>query len=210
MGSSKMKAFVAVYLFSLIYACSGQAASGEAKADGCCDSIRLDSGGMADFNQPESMGIYKKMENLMVGGRPVYAQAGGAGRYLSWVPETGIWMVGNEIGVDYGFLLNREAGMCPENLVRDWEYWDSWFNEWDTDWSLAAECESGGGGGYPGTTQKPTIPPNSDSCLSGSVCNNCNIWSMHNDVLYCCSVDCNSGWISTGEENGVVNCVCGH
>ena len=33
------------------------------------------------------------------------------------------------------------------DLSGDWDYWDTSFNEWDSDWSMECECSNGGGGG---------------------------------------------------------------
>ena len=35
----------------------------------------------------------------------------------------GVWMVGPSVGQDFGGILNRDGGECPESLVRDWEYY---------------------------------------------------------------------------------------
>ena len=37
----------------------------------------------------------------------------------------GVWMVGPSVGQDFGGILNRDGGECPESLVRDWEYYMS-------------------------------------------------------------------------------------
>ena len=38
-------------------------------------------------------------------------------------PSAGVWMVGPNVGQDFGGILNRETGDCPESLTRDWEYY---------------------------------------------------------------------------------------
>lgn len=34
-------------------------------------------------------------------------------------------MVGPTVGQDFGGVLNRDWGECPESLTRDWEYYMS-------------------------------------------------------------------------------------
>ena len=34
-------------------------------------------------------------------------------------------MVGPTVGQDFGGILNRDWGECPESLTRDWEYYMS-------------------------------------------------------------------------------------
>ena len=36
-----------------------------------------------------------------------------------------MWMVGRQIGVDRGGILNRSPTMCPEDSTVDWEYWST-------------------------------------------------------------------------------------
>ena len=33
-------------------------------------------------------------------------------------------MVGPTVGQDFGGILNRDWGQCPESLTRDWEYYE--------------------------------------------------------------------------------------
>ena len=36
-----------------------------------------------------------------------------------------MWMVGRQIGVDRGGILNRSPTLCPEDSTVDWEYWST-------------------------------------------------------------------------------------
>ena len=50
-------------------------------------------------------------------------------------------MVGPNVGEDYGGILNREAGDCPESLTADWEYYMDWTDSWETDWTMEINCQ---------------------------------------------------------------------
>eukprot|EP00088_Acartia_fossae_P060709 TRINITY_DN72738_c0_g1_i1.p1 TRINITY_DN72738_c0_g1~~TRINITY_DN72738_c0_g1_i1.p1 ORF type:complete len:117 (-),score=22.09 TRINITY_DN72738_c0_g1_i1:35-385(-) len=116
-------------------------------------------------------------------------------------------MVGTNPGEDFGGIMNREQGNCPENLRSDWLYWDNFFEEWQSDWQLTAKCDGSPG---PGPTTEDPDPVNPEPCTWGDVCYSCNIWAEVNGVRYCCANDCNSGGIETSTENGQVNCYCYH
>ena len=51
-------------------------------------------------------------------------------------PSTGVWMVGPEPGRDFGGILNRQGGLCPEDLTADWEYYRSFLRLSKLDISL--------------------------------------------------------------------------
>ena len=57
----------------------------------CCQTIKLDSGGMADFYHPELMGSYGRIAQL--NGKPVYQQINGE-YFLYWL-SIGVWTVSN-------------------------------------------------------------------------------------------------------------------
>lgn len=106
-------------------------------------------------------------------------------------------------------------------LTPDWEYWNTAFEQWDEDWTLEAVCEGGDDGHPPGGVEE-VLSVNVDinttgnmifplsQCTTGPTCNGCGITSTVNGVLYCCSVDCNSGWLEAGSVNGEHHCSCGH
>ena len=48
------------------------------------------------------------------------------GKYIFFMFQ--IWMVGRQIGVDRGGILNRSPTLCPEDSTVDWEYWST---AWD-------------------------------------------------------------------------------
>ena len=56
---------------------------------GCCQSIKLESGGGADFYQHELLGSYGQVG--MSHGKPAYGQINGR-YYLYWLP-IGVWTV---------------------------------------------------------------------------------------------------------------------
>ena len=51
--------------------------------------------------------------------------------------------MGGTVGGEEGGILNREAGQCPDQLSRDWEYYNDMFNSWEEDWTMEAECLGG-------------------------------------------------------------------
>jgi len=170
--------------------------------NGCCSEVKLYSTGFAENYQASRMGTYNNIGQA--GGRALFQQSGG-NNFLFYLPEKSIWMVGPDVGKDYGGILNRESGECPSQLNRDWEYWSDWSESWESDMMFEAKC-AGGPGPDPDTTPSPVHEP----CTWGDVCYSCNIWSEVNGVRYCCANDCNSGGIWAGSENGQVNCYCYH
>ena len=52
-------------------------------------------------------------------------------------------MVGHEIGVDKGGLMNRGSGFCAEDSTQPWLYWADWMEEWKEDSDLEAKCNNG-------------------------------------------------------------------
>eukprot|EP00095_Tigriopus_kingsejongensis_P009689 maker-scaffold84_size396325-snap-gene-2.37 protein:Tk09689 transcript:maker-scaffold84_size396325-snap-gene-2.37-mRNA-1 annotation:"pan domain-containing protein" len=163
----------------------------------CCQELRLDATGMGDFYQGDRLGLYRKYVETS-SGRNVYQQVGGE-QFLYYL-DSGLWMVGDTVGNDLGGILNRGSAQCPEDLTGDWEYWGG-FDEWEEDWTMEATCQNSGG---------TTFPPNAETCNYGTICESCSHTSEENGILYCCSVDCNSGWIETGTQNGNAVCRCGH
>merc|ERR1712154_527266 len=111
-----------------------------------------------------------------------------------------VWMVGPNVGEDFGGILNRDAGECPESLSMEWEYHRDWTDSWEADWTLEASCGNSG----------PTPDPEAEPCTWGHYCDNCDIWSEANGVRYCCATDCNSGSLDVSTSNGEVVCTCHH
>ena len=168
----------------------------------CCQYLTLDSDGFAENYQESRLGQYQLMGTSQAG-YPIYKQAAGA-NFLYFQTDVMLWIVGLEIGVDYGGILNRELGHCPDQLGMDWEYYRDWTDTWEKDWLLTATCN-----GNPGPD--PTTPgPDHEPCTFGDVCYNCNVWSEVNGVRYCCANNCNSGGIHVDSQNGQVNCYCYH
>ena len=81
-------------------------------------------------------------------------------------------MVGPNVGQDFGGVLNRESGDCPERLTKDWEYYRDWTNSWEEDWTMEATCKG----------EDPTPGPNAEPCTWGDYCEDCAIWSEANGV----------------------------
>lgn len=181
-------------------------------SDPCCPDFELESGGMADFYQGERLGRYVRVSAAAAdddgggGGRAVYRQTAGS-NYLYWLSAQNLWMVGPTVGEDFGGILNRSPGICPEDLTSEWEYWSDWQASWESDWSLSASCN---GASVGSSTATPTYPPSADVCTWGDACRGCAITHTHNGVTYCCATDCDSGWLNVQTENGQVVCACGH
>merc|ERR1712123_144930 len=98
----------------------------------CCDSFTLSSGGMGDFYQGERMGLFVSSGSSS-SGRSVYQQSGGE-NFLFYLSSEAVWMVGPNVAQDFGGILNRDSGLCPESLSADWE----------SDWTLEASCGNSG------------------------------------------------------------------
>ena len=81
-------------------------------------------------------------------------------------------MVGPNVGQDFGGVLNRESGDCPERLTKDWEYYRDWTNSWEEDWTMEATCKG----------EDPPPGPNAEPCTWGDYCEDCAIWSEANGV----------------------------
>ena len=110
-------------------------------------------------------------------------------------------MVGPRVGEDYGGILNRQGGTCPESLTADWEYYMDWTDSWESDWTMSAVCEGG---------EDSTHHPDGEPCTWGHFCDDCDIWSEANGVRYCCATDCDTGHIEISTSNGEVSCTCYH
>lgn len=76
------------------------------------------------FPQGSRLGRYQEIYEDAAH-RGVYKQDDGP-NYLFWLESRGMWMVGETVGVDSGLIRNRAGGVCPEDLVMDWEYWMDW------------------------------------------------------------------------------------
>merc|ERR1719300_875992 len=146
---------VIAFIFVLFAAAIRAEVVADVKAS-CCDSITLSSGGMGDFYQAERLGLYIKSGSSS-SGKSIYSQQGGS-NYLFYLANQGIWMVGPDVGKDYGGILNRESGECPSQLNRDWEYWSDWSESWESDMMFEAKC-AGGPGPDPDTTPSPVHEP---------------------------------------------------
>eukprot|EP00092_Neocalanus_flemingeri_P096558 GFUD01122927.1.p1 GENE.GFUD01122927.1~~GFUD01122927.1.p1 ORF type:complete len:202 (-),score=45.03 GFUD01122927.1:47-622(-) len=164
----------------------------------CCDAITLDSGGMGDFYQGERLGQFVRSGSSS-SGRSIYQQSSGS-NFLYYLSSQAIWMVGPNVGQDFGGVLNREAGTCPENLSRDWEYYSDFMDSWEEDWTMEATCGNNG----------PTPDPDAEACTWGQYCDGCAIWSEANGVRYCCANNCDSGSLDVSTSNGEVVCTCHH
>ena len=81
-------------------------------------------------------------------------------------------MVGPNVGQDFGGILNRDSGLCPESLSADWEYYRDWTESWESDWTLEASCGNSG----------PTPDPDGEPCTFGHFCDDCAIWNEVNGV----------------------------
>eukprot|EP00088_Acartia_fossae_P050769 TRINITY_DN5693_c0_g1_i1.p1 TRINITY_DN5693_c0_g1~~TRINITY_DN5693_c0_g1_i1.p1 ORF type:complete len:208 (+),score=35.96 TRINITY_DN5693_c0_g1_i1:48-626(+) len=172
---------------------------------GCCSEIKLESTGFAGSKQGERLGVYGLIGTN--NGGNLYRQVNG-NNYMYFLPNDGFWMVGPDPGVNHGGILNYEKGACPEDLTQDWWYWDDFFEEWDTDWSMEAKCT--GSPGPDNSSTKSPDPVDPEPCTWGDVCYSCDIWAEVNGVRYCCANDCNHGGIETSSENGQVMCYCYH
>merc|ERR1711971_636380 len=96
----------------------------------CCSST-FETTGMGSFYQGERLGTYEAVGQSS-DGRSMYKQQGGD-NFLFFLAEAGLWMMGPEPGRDFGGVLNRGAGSCPEELTSAWEYYVDWRDSWDED-----------------------------------------------------------------------------
>ena len=67
---------------------------------------------MSHSEQAERVGDYTYYKTE-VSGKYSYRQVGG-NNFLFYVPQDGNWMVGEELYSNYGGLMNRNTGNCPE------------------------------------------------------------------------------------------------
>merc|ERR1719402_324355 len=169
----------------------------------CCDSLELETWGMADFYQEARLGAYSRY-GIGTDGRPIYKQSTGP-NFIFYLSSEGMWMVGHSVGQNYGGIRNKEDSTCPQDMVRNWEYWMDWTEEWQEDSDLEAKCQNG-----PTSGPNPTMPPDAESCTWGAACDGCNVWSEVNGVRYCCATNCDSGSLDVSTENGEVICWCNH
>merc|ERR1711872_268623 len=178
MGSLLSTVTMQLFLSSILLTFITISVGDEAKKSGCCETISIRSGGMGDFYQGERLGEYIKSGSSS-SGKSIYSQQGGS-NYLFYLANQGIWMVGPDVGKDFGGILNRDSGNCLEDLSQDWEYYREWTDSWEEDFTLAAYC-----GDNP-----PTPGPDGEPCTWGSYCNDCPIWAEANGVRYCCASNC--------------------
>merc|ERR1711971_1471179 len=147
----------------------------------CCSStspVAFETTGMGSFYQGERLGTYEAVGQSS-DGRSMYKQKGGD-NFLFFLAEAGVWMMmGPEPGRDFGGVLNRGSGSCPEELTSAWEYYVDWTDSWDEDSWMEVTCSD---------NNQPTSPPG-EPCTWGSYCDDCDIWSEANGVRYCCAVD---------------------
>merc|ERR1711915_190250 len=202
MGSLSLTMLGIIVLFCVASVLASEAEEDIASAS-CCKELNLDSMGFTESYQGDRLGSYS-LTGSSEGGRPVYRQNSGV-NYLYSLTSLDLWMVGPTLGENYGGILNRNNGICPDQLPDYWEYWSDWTEEWESGFSFEATC-SGGPGPNPNTTPSPNYEP----CTWGSSCDFCDVWSEANGVRYCCANDCNSGGISVSTENGEVQCYCYH
>merc|ERR1711971_636469 len=84
----------------------------------CCSStspITFETTGMGSLYQGERLGTYEAVGQSS-DGRSMYKQQGGD-NFLFFLAEAGVWMMGPEPGRDFGGVLDRGAGSCPEELT---------------------------------------------------------------------------------------------
>ena len=60
---------------------------------GCCQTLKLESWGGADYYQPQLLGSYGQISEL--NGKPVYRQIDGS-HYLYWL-SIGVWTVNEKL-----------------------------------------------------------------------------------------------------------------
>ncbi len=102
--------------------------------------------GMANFYQGDRMGVYK-MTGSSSAGKTTYKQVNGD-NYLFYLENRGVWhliiflrndqmtnnctfkywMIGYNVGVDKGGLMNTGDSGCPENLSPRWLYYNDLIN----------------------------------------------------------------------------------
>lgn len=181
----------------------------------CCTRLRFDStGNLADSGQSHIIGNY------------IYVSDGpdGAWNYeqeepnqfgnqlkLFYYPPVGVWYIGDYFDNNGGYALNKGDDQCPEDLQIMWQWWNWEEEQWTFDPEAKARCIEAKPTTKPPppTTQKPTLPPTPDFCVSGSQCDGCTLTVGYQGTTYCCNNNCNYGWINVDPATNPL-CQCGH
>ena len=90
-----------------------------------------------------------------------------------------------------GYAYNQQTTQCPEDLDHGWQWTDG--EQWIDDPQAKFTCAE--------------VKP--DFCVSGSICNDCSLTAGYQGVTYCCTNDCNYGWINVDPTTNPL-CQCGH
>ena len=111
-------------------------------------------------------------------------------------------MVGHEIGVDKGGLMNRGSGYCAEDSTQPWLYWADWMEEWKEDSNFEAKCHNG----------EPKESKEEIGCDFNEICEVCGTFVEMFDTKFCCK-NCVHGditihWDTDSNGDLVFDCVC--
>ena len=88
-----------------------------------------------------TLGTYKKVEGVQVGGKPVWLKEHGD-FFLYFSNQSSYWAVGQTLGGDVVRLENRGTG-CPSKLTSSWRFADGGERSLVYDHSLKLLCPSG-------------------------------------------------------------------
>merc|ERR1712004_449047 len=106
-----------------------------------CPTLLLSSLSQAARDQPQTLGIYKRLEGKEYSQRSVYRGPTSSVLYFSVQPSYSCWMVGPQLGSLSGFIHNPSQDfLCPYLLPQGWKFFSAANNEWLIDPSLVLRC----------------------------------------------------------------------
>lgn len=160
----------------------------------CCTTLQVASlGPIASSEQSHILGTYTYL-STSTNGHAIYQQSGFGGSYLYYYSPLQMWMIGPTVGSNSAYATSPGGASCAEYVQTTWDYWVSATQSWALDTMMTTYCVDS------------APPPNTDSCLTGAACNGCFVSLPLFGTTYCCSGNCDYGWIYV--DNGV--CHCGH
>jgi len=98
----------------------------------CCKRLTFTStGAIPDSIQSHVLGTYEYVDEGQVNTlvyRKKNHESWLTDDYLYYMPDLSLWYVGNQVGVNMGFVMNTDDAKCPENLTKTWKWTDggSW------------------------------------------------------------------------------------
>lgn len=160
----------------------------------CCNTLQVASfGSITTSGQSHVLGTYV-YHSTSASGHVNYQQQGIGGSYLYFYAPLQMWMIGSVIGMNSAYATSPGTANCAEYIQKTWDYWVPATNSWIQDETMTTYCVDS------------APPPSNDACMTGAACNGCFVSLDLLGTTYCCSNNCDFGWIYV--NNG--NCYCGH